>query len=124
MNTLPTFNKSALLLASLALALSAEAAQTDLATIPLSTYFAPSSVDVKPNIMFVLDDSGSMDWDAMPDQATWYDSYNAEYRPNNYNSAVNNGMPPYMRYNAAFNGIAYNPAVRYLPPVKLNRPGN
>lgn len=123
MNTLPTFNKSALLLASLALALSAEAAQTDLATIPLSTYFAPSSVDVKPNIMFVLDDSGSMDWDAMPDQATWYDSYNAEYRPNNYNSAVNNGMPPYMRYNAAFNGIAYNPAVRYLPPVKYNSDG-
>ena len=26
-------------------------------------------------------------------------------------------MPPYMRYNSAFNGIAYNPAIRYLPPV-------
>ena len=31
---------------------------------PLSTYFAPSSVNVKPNILFVLDDSGSMSWDA------------------------------------------------------------
>lgn len=117
------FNKNHLLLSALALALTVHAAPTDLSTIPLSTYFAPSSVDVKPNIMFVLDDSGSMDWDAMPDQATWFDPYNAAYRPGNYDGAVDSGMPPYMRYNSAFNGIAYNPAVRYQPPIKYNANG-
>jgi type IV pilus assembly protein PilY1 len=106
------------------LTMSVHAASTDLSTLPLSTYYAPSSVDVKPNILFVLDDSGSMDWDAMPDQAAWYINYNSSYLPGNYNSNVDNGMPPYMRYNSAFNGVAYNPAVRYLPPVKYNADGS
>jgi len=102
--------------------MSAYAALTDLSTLPLSTYYAPSSVDVKPNILFVLDDSGSMDWDAMPDQATWFESYNSEYRPSNY-ANVDNYMPPYMRRNSAFNGVAYNPATLYLPPVNFNADG-
>lgn len=123
MNAQSTFSKNHLLLSALALTLTVQAAPTDLSTVPLSTYFAPSSVDVKPNIMFVLDDSGSMDWDAMPDQATWFESYNAGYRPLNYDRNVNSGMPPYMRYNSAFNGIAYNPAVRYQPPTKYNANG-
>ncbi|MBK7472040.1 MAG: hypothetical protein IPI73_16970 [Betaproteobacteria bacterium] len=46
-----------------------QAAQTDISTVPLETYSAPSSTDVKPNVLFVLDDSGSMDWDFMPDWA-------------------------------------------------------
>lgn len=123
MNARPSMNKYSLLATSLAFALSAHAGLTDLSTIPLSTYYAPSSVDVKPNILFVLDDSGSMDWDGMPDQAAWYISNNTEYRPNNYNSSVDSGMPPYMRYNAAFNGVAYNPAIRYQPPIKYNSDG-
>ena len=40
------------------------AANTDIATAPLYTS-APSTV--LPNLMFVIDDSGSMDWDYMPD---------------------------------------------------------
>jgi len=114
MNTNSFLNKGSFLAAALALTMSAHAALTDLSTLPLSTYYAPSSVDVKPNILFVLDDSGSMDWDAMPDQATWFEDYNSEYRPGNY-ANVDNYMPPYMRRNSAFNGIAYNPAIRYLP---------
>ena len=47
----------------------AQAAQTDISTVPLETYSAPTSTDVKPNVLFVLDDSGSMDWDFMPDWA-------------------------------------------------------
>ncbi|MBK8742851.1 MAG: hypothetical protein IPM02_26770 [Betaproteobacteria bacterium] len=51
-------------------ATTAQAAQTgDISTVPLETYSAPSSTDVKPNVLFVLDDSGSMDWDFMPDWA-------------------------------------------------------
>ena len=81
MNTNSFLNKSSVLAAALALTMSAHAALTDLSTLPLSTYYAPSSVDVKPNILFVLDDSGSMDWDAMPDQATWFDDYNQRVSP-------------------------------------------
>ena len=123
MNTHSFLNRSSILASALAVTMSAHAALTDLSTLPLSTYYAPSSVDVKPNILFVLDDSGSMDWDAMPDQATWFDDYNSQYRPGNY-ANVDNYMPPYMRYNSAFNGVAYNPAVRYLPPVKYNADGS
>ena len=122
MNTHSFLNRSSILAAALALTMSAHAALTDLSTLPLSTYYAPSSVDVKPNILFVLDDSGSMDWDAMPDQATWFDNYNSEYRPGNY-ANVDNYMPPYMRYNSGFNGVAYNPAILYLPPANFNADG-
>jgi type IV pilus assembly protein PilY1 len=123
MNMLSYLNRSSIPAAALALTMSAHAGLMELSNLPLSTYYAPSSVDVKPNILFVLDDSGSMDWDAMPDQATWFDDYNWEYRPGNY-ANVDNYMPPYMRYNSGFNGVAYNPAIRYLPPVKYNADGS
>ena len=55
-----------------ALAFSGKALATDISTEPLNTYSAPSSTDVKPNVFFVLDDSGSMDWDFMPDWACSY----------------------------------------------------
>ncbi|MCB5185944.1 pyrrolo-quinoline quinone [Methylobacillus gramineus] len=44
--------------------MTAIAALTDLAAIPLST---SSGIAVRPNLMFVLDDSGSMAWSYMPD---------------------------------------------------------
>ena len=81
-------------------------AQTDISTVPLHTYSAPSSTDVKPNVLFVLDDSGSMDWNYMPDWA-------------------NDSSPPdYLFKNSAFNGVAYNPAVRYAPPVSFREDGS
>ena len=40
------------------------AAETPLADIPLAN--APTE-NILPNIYFILDDSGSMDWDFMPD---------------------------------------------------------
>lgn len=52
---------------ALALALSAATAAatpTDIASAPLIT---ASTTQVRPNLMFVLDDSGSMAWDYMPD---------------------------------------------------------
>lgn len=85
----------------------AVAGATDISTVPLETYTATSSVDVKPNILYVLDDSGSMDWDYLPDEAGISTYYN--------NSAY--------RYNASFNGVAYNPAVVYKPPVHVNSSG-
>ena len=91
------------LLATLGLGLSVHAAVTDISTVPLNTYSAPSSTDVKPNIFFVLDDSGSMDSDYMPD---W-----AQSAPD-----------PQFR-NASYNGVFYNPAIRYIPPIAVGSSG-
>ena len=72
----------------------AHAATTDLASAPLVTSSASS---VRPNLMFVLDDSGSMGWDYLPD---WANTSNQTLDRNN-----------------AYNGVAYNPSVTYTPPI-------
>jgi type IV pilus assembly protein PilY1 len=71
------------------------AALTDLATSPLETSTATL---VKPNILYVLDDSGSMAFNYLPD---WAGQYPAAA----------------LFSNARFNGLAYDPAVTYTPPV-------
>lgn len=76
---------------------------TDISTVPLSTYAATSSTDIKPNVLFILDDSGSMDWDFMPDQT--------------------NSGTQYRFRNSSFNGMAYNPAILYKPPINVNSSG-
>ncbi|GAB3645820.1 hypothetical protein GCM10028813_04490 [Ramlibacter alkalitolerans] len=101
---------------------------TELSPMPLPTFAVGSVVDIKPNILMVLDDSGSMDWDYLPD---W-----ANDRPGNYASntllplhptTMSNGdamgLPSYLFRNPAFNGVAYNPAVRYQPPVHYTNAG-
>ncbi len=73
----------------------AQGATTDLADVPL---FTSSSSAVKPNILFILDNSGSMGSTYLPDDA-------------NFSSAK------YGKPSAQCNGLAYNPAVSYAPPV-------
>lgn len=82
----------------LALALPALGAVTDLATAPLETSTATL---VKPNILYVLDNSGSMVWDFMPDWA------------GDYSSA-------WLVRNSRFNGVYYDPAFTYTPPLKYD----
>ncbi|HEY4081428.1 MAG TPA: PilC/PilY family type IV pilus protein [Burkholderiaceae bacterium] len=126
------------------LPLCAQAAVTDVANIPLIVA-SPSSV--QPNLMFVLDDSGSMNFDFLPDlvngdgspdpklcrsagatSATATGSFGASCCTNNDEStacwmrAASTTAPfsyaahaPFMA--AGFNGLAYNPATTYLPPV-------
>lgn len=84
------------------------AAVTDLSTVPLAT--ATPSV-VKPNLMFVLDDSGSMAWDYLPDNV----NDNNTCKPQ---TACTNGMPPF--YAGQFNGVYYNPQITYSPPVNAD----
>lgn len=75
--------------------LTAYAAPTDISITPL----ASSSVSVvKPNVMFILDDSGSMAWDYLPDVANF-----------------SNGT--YGEKSNHCNGMYYNPTVTYKPPV-------
>ncbi|MGQ2965949.1 pilus assembly protein [Methylophilus sp.] len=66
----------------------------DLATMPLQT---SGSSDVKPNLMFVLDNSGSMGWDYSPDWA--------------------NSSSDWLRDNADYNTQYYDPEVIYSPPL-------
>lgn len=109
--TTRSMRQRALTVASLlALLPLAALAQTDLSSVPLPTYSVGSALDVKPNIMMVLDDSGSMAWDYLPD---WADD-----RPDNYTS-----IPDYLKRSASFNGVTYNPAVRYQPPVTFDNAG-
>lgn len=72
----------------------ASAAATDIADEPIitQTEFKP-----KPNLMVIMDDSGSMAWDYMPDAA--------------------DGSSAVGFYSSQCNGIAYNPEVDYDPPV-------
>ncbi|WP_427911745.1 PilC/PilY family type IV pilus protein [Ramlibacter sp. MMS24-I3-19] len=74
------------------------AATTDLATAPL---FTSSATQVKPNILFVLDDSGSMAWDFLPDVS-------------NFSSTK------YGKGTSQCNGVAYNPNVLYTPPLNAD----
>ncbi len=70
-------------------------ATTDLANSPMVT---SSSVDVLPNIFFILDDSGSMGWTYMPDE-------------------VSNFTWNYGYVSSQCNGVYYNPNITYLPPL-------
>lgn len=83
------------------------AAETPLSDVPLVN---ATTIDILPNIFFVLDDSGSMDWNYMPD-----------YVPSSYCrgsgtalTTCSAGDPPY--YLSTFNRVYYNPMVNYTPP--------
>lgn len=126
--------------ASFLLGGSSQSATTEIATSPLGV---ASPGAVKPNLLFVLDDSGSMDFDYLPDYVN--DSLcrqtGAGISSTNYSgtfgraccedasssSACLTGSPPFSTYRghplflaAEFNGVAYNPAIRYLPPVNAD----
>lgn len=73
----------------------ATAAVTDIASAPLIT---SSPQEVKPNLMFILDDSGSMMFTHMPD-------------------SVEDFSLTYGYASAQCNGIYYNPAITYTPPL-------
>jgi len=78
------------------------------AATPISTqpiFITPSSTDqVKPNIFMVLDDSGSMDWDYMPDPASNFDQDKW-------------GNTKFGFASSHCNGVYYNPNITYSPPV-------
>ena len=83
----------------------ASPASLNLATAPLAN---ATTTQVLPNIMFTLDDSGSMGWDFMPD---WV----GEDYPRSSNASLYK--------NAQLNVAYYNPAIVYTPPVMYNSDG-
>ncbi|WP_172657011.1 pilus assembly protein [Collimonas arenae] len=119
-----SFRTFSSLLITLAFSASAHAGQTDISTDPLNTYSAPSSTDVKPNVFMVLDDSGSMNWDFMPD---WACSPTYSTRSggdcSSAGQTASSADQEYLFRNAGYNGIYYNPAVVYKPPVAVDSTG-
>lgn len=122
----------------------ADAELADLATVPLAN--SPSDA-VLPNLMYILDDSGSMAWNYMPDQI-YRNSNNVEFynckkcstssctgpggtssssgfqcgndQTNASSTPSATGIPNYGDapfYATAFNKIWYNPDITYAPAV-------
>ena len=91
------------------------AAQTPISQTPLAT--AATAATVLPNVMFLLDDSGSMAWDYMPDNVN--DSNTAKSCSSAscdvVGATASAGYPPY--YAPQFNMMSYNPLITYSPGV-------
>ena len=86
-----------------------QAGTTALGTEPFTS---STKINALPNVMFVLDDSGSMENDYLPDWAGPY---------KDLSNAI--AIPTHQFFNSSFNGVAYNPATRYRPPVMYSNTG-
>ncbi len=98
----------------------ARAADLDIAETPL---FAAISID--PNIMFTLDDSGSMQWEGMP--VNW--AHIMPQVPNPYGGVTYGRNIPRFRdnynwnlqlRNPQLNGVFYNPELNYRPWLRAD----
>ncbi|HEY5994759.1 MAG TPA: PilC/PilY family type IV pilus protein [Gallionellaceae bacterium] len=86
---------------------------TDLATAPLAT---SSGTSVRPNILFTLDNSGSMAWDFLPDYTGG--GMGTSFPHCKPNTRCTNGLPPFQAN--YYNGLAYNPSNTYGPPYNFD----
>jgi type IV pilus assembly protein PilY1 len=89
------------------------AATISIADAPLSSSTTSS---VLPNLMYVLDNSGSMGWDHMPDYVD--DDNICKASAGTFTENCRLGDPAYMSND--FNKIYYNPDVRYAPAVNAD----
>lgn len=94
---------------------SAQAAITDIGNAPL---VSATTGDVLPNLMYILDDSGSMASDFMPDFVVDSDKCKTTGTSGTFSASCSIGDPPYMT--SQFNSLYYNPLIAYLPPVNAD----
>ena len=100
----------------------ARAALVSPAQAPLDT---SAGLAAKPNIMFMLDESGSMAWDFLGDGVGFnsdcknyaYSTFSAKCTAYDSSNLGNSAYaePPFRLY--TYNLIAYNPNIRYIPGV-------
>lgn len=91
--------------------LQTHAGTVNIATGPLAN---STTTSVLPNLMFVIDNSGSMDWSYLPD---WVNTNLCKSGDGSYTRSCMN-QPPYR--SPDFNGVYYNPAITYHPPVNAD----
>lgn len=102
--------QAAIFVALLALGWGTEslAATTDLASAPLAT---ASNATVRPNLLFTLDDSGSMGWNYLPDYVKGGNNCKLS-------TGCSEGATPFMTND--YNGVMYNPKITYEPAVNAD----
>lgn len=107
----------------LVITLPVNSAPLSLSNIPL--YLGGSA---EPNIMFTLDDSGSMQWEYMPDDLSNFTIFvfprpNSVYGGSNYANQVpnfdDNNVHNYVT-RSSNNGVFYNPDITYVPWSNAN----
>jgi type IV pilus assembly protein PilY1 len=139
MNTLPSQRRIGrqALVATLSVSLAfgpvtqpAYAALTALADIPIA-----AKVTTHPNIVYTVDDSGSMTLNYLPEYVNAGNTLSPAYRNTNGSGAKDNfsagvspsyssssnttwDSPPFLA--SSFNTLAYNPNVTYQPPMKAD----
>ncbi len=91
----------------------AHAAQLNFATTPLFLQNV-----VQPNILFLLDDSGSMDWSVLPNNGASADSNFCD--PNNSSTCrtldlTPNDVTERLELCSGYNVLAFNPSLTYTP---------
>jgi type IV pilus assembly protein PilY1 len=91
------------------------AAPTDLGSAPL---VSATTGDVLPNLMYILDNSGSMARDYMPDYVNDSNKCKTTGTSGNFTSSCAYGDPAYNTKD--FNSIYYNPAVTYSPSINAD----
>jgi type IV pilus assembly protein PilY1 len=106
-------NRILALIAVLLLAPVAQAAPTAIATLPLLNIDGAGTV--KPNLMLLYDNSGSMMSTFTPDYVNDNTTCRSRATMAGGTRGCRIGDPPYA--SADFNKQYYNPKVRYLPPV-------
>jgi hypothetical protein len=127
MNDRPSTIKRFIVYATLACMVSetALAATTDISNVPLSS----GSSSPTPNLMFILDDSGSMGRDFLPDYTAVLPEYSftgqvgarAVMPRSDGTQDCTPGDPCYYAGGVnGFNGVAYDPAVNYRAGVKYD----
>jgi type IV pilus assembly protein PilY1 len=102
----------------------ASAALTDIANAPLTS---SGGISVKPNLMFILDDSGSMRFDGLPDNAEpqqgeserkqWSQVWSCK-KKFGWATHCDRVDPPFGA--VEFNGMYYNPQQTYKPAIKAD----
>tara|TARA_R110002111_G_scaffold231895_2_gene293027 strand:+ start:61 stop:3444 length:3384 start_codon:yes stop_codon:yes gene_type:complete len=112
-----TLNLKAMLSAALlVLPTAGYSARPDFAQEPL---FIGSAV--APNLMFILDDSGSMGWEYMPDDLSGYNDIQSSNGDRYYQDGKDAEYAYY--YSSKVNKVWYNPDVTYNPPLKADGVG-
>src|SRR5882672_1814529 len=98
-------------------------AQVAISQLPLASAGGNS---ILPNLLFTLDNSGSMDWDFVPDYvnplvASFFMPNNPCMTDSGGNTLCVAGDPPYSAGGQfAMNGVAYDPNFSYLAGIDSN----
>jgi type IV pilus assembly protein PilY1 len=103
--------KRLILVAAIGLgSLGAQGGTLSISNVPLGT---GSGISAKPNLVFILDDSGSMSSDYTPD---WVNDSVCQSNMASFGSTYNCSLGDVLFNWSRFNSQYYDPAIRYSPP--------